>query len=125
MSDTLAVLDKNEALKAVSGNEKLAEDLLAMFIKELPGYKLGIEKAFKSQNLDELRNIIHKIHGGLRYLGAPALLDVIALTDQELFNLPEEELNYNINKIYQEIDRLLLEEKYDKTYDYVKYQELT
>lgn len=115
MSETLPILDKTTGLKAVSGNEKLADDLLAMFIKELPGYKLIIKKEFENQNKEELRNIIHKIHGGLRYLGAPALLEIIAPTDKELFNLTNEQLNKNINTILEEIDRLLIVEKYNKT----------
>ena len=112
MSDTLAVLDKTMALKAVSGNEKLADDLLAMFIKELPAYKLLIEQEFSNDNKDELRNVIHKIHGGLRYLGAPALLDIIAPTDHDLFNLPDAQLKHNIDIIFKEIDRVLSQGKY-------------
>ena len=115
MSETLAVLDARKAIQCVSGNKKLADDLLAMFIKELPGYKQNIQKEFQKQNKEELRNIVHKIHGGLRYLGAPALTEIISQTDYELFNLSDEQLKTNITKIYVEIDRLLKEEKYVET----------
>ncbi|MCW8929132.1 MAG: Hpt domain-containing protein [Gammaproteobacteria bacterium] len=112
MSERLAVLDSEKALQCVSGNKKLADDLLAMFIKELPGYKQKIEDELKSNNKEELRNIIHKMHGGLRYLGAPALMEIISHTDYELFNLSDEQLEENINKIYKEIERLLEQKKY-------------
>ena len=107
MSKSLLVLDQQIALKAVSGNQQLADDLLAMFIKELPAYRENIEKQLQVQNKDELRNIIHKIHGGLRYLGAPALLAIVSQTDIALFDLSTEQLDDNIQKIYDEIDQVL------------------
>ena len=115
MSDVLAVLDQKIAIERVSGNIKLANDLLAMFIKELPGYKKNIQIALDNLDKDELRNTIHKIHGGLRYLGAPALLDIISQTDNDLFDLTNEQLTNNINKIHVEIDHVLDKEKYDES----------
>ena len=115
MSDTLAILDPQKAIQLAAGNIKLADDLLTMLIKELPEYKKMMQKELQDGNKDELRKIVHKIHGGLRYVGAPALLDIISKTDYTLFDLSDLELNSNINKIYQEIDRLLEEEKYSKT----------
>ncbi len=117
MSDHLPVLDQKKALQQVSGNESLANDLLAMFIKELPGYKEEIQKHLIENNREELRNIIHKIHGGLRYLGAPALLHIIAPTDVELFDLSDAQLANNIKRIFIEIDKLLIEKKYNNTTD--------
>ena len=114
MTETLAVLDQQKAIQLVSGNKELANDLLAMLIKELPEYKQNIQKELQNQNKKELRQVIHKIHGGLRYLGAPALMDIISQTDHDLFNLSDEQLNNNITKIYEEVDRLLVEEKYSE-----------
>ncbi len=114
MSESLLVLDQQLALKAVSGNQQLADDLLAMFIKELPTYKQDIKKQLLVQNKDELRNIIHKVHGGLRYLGAPALLAIVSQTDMALFDLSTEQLDDNIQKIYDEIDQVLALGKYSQ-----------
>jgi len=117
MSDDLAVLDQQKAIELVSGKKKLADDLLAMFIKELPGYKDSIKKQLHDGNKEELRKIIHKIHGGLRYVGAPALLAIVSHTDYELFKLSDEQLQQNINKIYHEIDRVIIAEKYNYSKD--------
>ena len=114
MSDTLAVLDQQKGIEQVSGNVKLADDLLAMLIKELPDYKLVIEKQHREGNKEELRKIIHKIHGGLRYVGAPALEEIVSKTDYDLFALSDEQLGTNIGKIYYEIERLLEQGKYGK-----------
>ena len=115
MSDTLSVLDQNLAIQVVSGNKKLADDLLVMLIKELPEYTQDIQEELQNNNREELRKIIHKMHGGLRYVGAPALMDIVSRTDIELFELSDEQLKLNITRIYQEIDRLIKEEKYSKT----------
>lgn len=112
MSDSLLVLDQKKGLAAVSGNQQLADELLAMFIKELPGYKQSIKEELLSHNQKQLRNIIHKMHGGLRYLGTPALLAIVSQTDIELFTLSEQQLTVNIQKINDEIDRLLELGKY-------------
>lgn len=115
MSDDLAVLDLQRALECAAGKKSLADDLLAMFVKELPGYKQIIEKELQSGNKEELRKIIHKIHGGLRYVGAPALMAIVSRTDHELFHLSNEQLHNNINKIYKEIERILVQKKYGNT----------
>lgn len=115
MSDTFPVLDQKKAIKLVSGNKKLADDLLLMLINELPEYTQGIQKELQNNNKEELRKIIHKMHGGLRYVGAPALMDIVSKTDLELFELSDEQLKQNITLIYQEVDRVIKEGKYSST----------
>ncbi len=115
MPDTLVVLDYQQATQLVAGNKQLADDLLAMLVKELPDYKNTIQKEYQDRNKEELRKIIHKIHGGLRYVGAPALMDIVSKTDYDLFDLTDAQLKQNITNIYQEIDRLLKEETYSET----------
>lgn len=107
MSENLDILDLKTALKAVSGNKQLADDLLGMFIKELPNYKQTIQNHIQSGNREDLKQVIHKIHGGLRYLGAPALMSLISQMDEVLFDLSDNELKDGIEKIYFEIDRVL------------------
>ena len=115
MSSELSILDHKKALELVSGNAKLAEDLLAMLIKELPVYKQTIKKEHEAGNKEELRKIVHKIHGGLRYVGAPALMAIVSQTDYELFELDDDQLKKNINQIYLEIDRVIAQKTYRDT----------
>ena len=107
------VLDKNKALQIVSGNEALAEELLAMLVKELPGYKDSMQKELDNGNKEELRKIVHKLHGGLRYVGAPALLEITSHTDQHLFELSDEQLRESLIQISDEIDRVLEKQHYN------------
>ena len=114
MSKDLPILDLDKALSLVSNNQKLADDLLEMLIQSLPQYKSEIKKcANKSAvNRQELKNIIHKIHGGLRYIGAPALEEIISKTDNNCLNCNKTEIQQNIELIFIEFDRLLKKEKY-------------
>ncbi len=113
MSKELAVLDYQSALELVSGNHKLADELLAMFIKLLPDYQQEIEELQKNKDRPALKKIIHKIHGGLRYLGTPALLEIISKTDQNLFEFNDNQLDNNIKQIMIEFSRVLIEGKYN------------
>ena len=115
MSEELSVLDKQLALKRSAGNEKLADDLLEMLVNELPNYKTNIKNKLAEGNKEELRQIIHKLHGGLRYVGAPALIAIVSSTDYELFELKNAQLQQNIEQIYFEIDRVLEQKKYSDT----------
>jgi two-component system sensor histidine kinase BarA len=112
VSEKTAVLDKTIALKRVSGNEKLADDLLAMLVRDLPDYKQQIRQHHQQADKEALRKIIHKLHGGLRYVGAPALLEIVSNTDKEVFNLSDTQLAKQINLIDEAIDAVLIRKNY-------------
>ena len=106
MPENLDILNLQAALKVVSGNRKLADDLLAMFIKEIPNYIKSIQTYLQAEDKNELKAVIHKVHGGLRYLGTPALMAVVSQTDAGLFDLNDAELNASINRIVFEMERI-------------------
>jgi len=111
MSKALNILDLEKALKIVAGNRGLANELLAMLIKAIPEYRQNIDEQVQVSR-EALKLIIHKIHGGLRYIGAPALEEIIKKANNNLFELSEDELQQQIELIFMEFDRLLKEEKY-------------
>lgn len=111
MPKTLEILDLEKALQIVSGNRGLANELLAMLIKAIPEYRQNIKEQVQVSR-EALKLVIHKIHGGLRYIGAPALEEIISTTNNNLFELSENDLQRHIKLIFVEFDRLLKEEKY-------------
>ena len=116
MSKTLSVLDLEKALEVVANNRTLADDLLAMLIKAIPDYKQEIKKLSQikeGQNKQELKKIIHKIHGALRYLGTPALSEIISETYKNLLILSEAQLNQKIEQIFIEFNKIVKEERYN------------
>ncbi len=106
MPENLDILNLQAALKVVSGNKKLANDLLAMFIKEIPNYIQSVQTLLQEGDKEALKAVVHKIHGGLRYLGAPALMAVVSQTDAHLFDLSDTELNKDVNRMVFEMERI-------------------
>ena len=106
MTKNLSILDLDKALSIVSGNRKLADDLLAMLIKASPDYMQEIKKQAVNNKV-ELKNIIHKTHGGLRYIGAPALSEIIATTNINLFEYSDKQLKQQTESILEEFQRLI------------------
>ncbi len=69
------IIDKILGLSLAGNNQQLADELLAMFIKELPFHKESLLSAKKENNFEKLKEIIHKLHGGTKYCGVPNLHD--------------------------------------------------
>jgi len=112
MSDNLTVLDHKKAIQQVSGNKQLADDLLQMLIKELPDYKHNIQQSLENGTKEELDKILHKMHGGLRYVGAPALTQVVSNTRSELLTINKTQLEQAIELICRECDRVIKQGNY-------------
>jgi len=113
MSDNLPVLDYKKAIQQVSGNKQLADDLLQMLIKELPDYKHTLQQALKNGAKEEINKILHKMHGGLRYVSAPALTQLVSNTRSELSILNNTQLQYAIELINQECERVISQRNYN------------
>jgi len=113
MSDNLPVLDHNKAIQQVSGNKQLADDLLRMLIKELPDYKRTLQQALENSTKGELDKILHKMHGGLRYVSAPALTQAVSTTRSELAMLSMTQLQHAVKLICQECERVISQENYN------------
>ncbi|WP_022960986.1 ATP-binding protein [Halopseudomonas pelagia] len=67
------VLDQQEGLRLAAGKADLAEDLLAMLIKGLPGERVLIEQHMSTGDNEALLSVVHRLHGATRYCGVPQL----------------------------------------------------
>ncbi len=83
------IIDKVLGLTLAGNNQQLADELLAMFIKELPLHKESLLSAKKENNIVKLKEIIHKLHGGTKYCGVPSLHDA-AKQFEHIIDLKEE-----------------------------------
>ncbi|MFO7706530.1 MAG: ATP-binding protein [Halopseudomonas sp.] len=72
---TLPVLDYQEGLQLAAGKAALAQELLAMLIKSLPGERGLIEEHRHQRNTEALLGVVHHLHGATRYCGVPQLRD--------------------------------------------------
>lgn len=105
--DTTAI-NWEMSLKQVGGRAKLAEELINMFVNELPITQKSINSAVKTKHYQKLRDILHKLDGGCAYAGVPGLKKIIAelssvLKDPKQMN----KLDDLIASLNNEIDAIL------------------
>lgn len=70
---SLPAFDPTLALKRANGNQALVEELQALLVKDLKVQRDRLIEAGASGNTTLLHEIAHKIYGGARYCGNPAL----------------------------------------------------
>lgn len=78
----LPARDKSEALRSTGGNELLAADLLATFVKDLPLQLQEIQCLHAKGDWKELREAAHRVHGSTAYCGIPALKRAVQQLEQ-------------------------------------------
>ncbi|MFK5894639.1 MAG: Hpt domain-containing protein [Pseudomonadota bacterium] len=106
------ILDYKHALKASAGKEQLANNLLALFIKQLTDYKQNIQTALDRHDLVMLQNNIHKLNGALQYIGAPSLSQQVSELDGQIKQLSENSLVIKVKHILYSLEQISIEGKY-------------
>jgi len=102
----LPVIDWEMAMKLAGNNRHLAEDILALFIKNIPDELAAINQSFQDKNYREMCKQVHKLHGALCYCGLPRLKTLAAdlefrLKSEVLNDLPAlvQLLNHEVNEL--------------------------
>ncbi len=72
MNDKL-VIDWELGVRLAGNKRDVAEELLSLFVKELPHELAEIKKFRESNNHKELLKHLHKLHGAACYCGVPRL----------------------------------------------------
>ncbi|MCJ8320316.1 MAG: two-component sensor histidine kinase BarA [Colwellia sp.] len=67
------VIDWALALKRTGNKTELAKDMLDGLVKSLPETKQYISDALTSQDIDQIKTLIHKLNGACCYTGVPSL----------------------------------------------------
>ncbi|MCG8518238.1 MAG: ATP-binding protein [Pseudomonadales bacterium] len=62
-----------ESIQLAAGKTDLAEELFSMLLEQLQGDRQRIRELWQQQQLDELLECVHKLHGAARYCGVPEL----------------------------------------------------
>jgi two-component system sensor histidine kinase BarA len=69
-----SAIDWQLSIDMMNGNEDAAKEMLELFVTEtLPKDEKEITQAFEKRDLAELARVIHRMHGGLCYVGVPGL----------------------------------------------------
>ncbi len=73
----MSAIDWPLTVKILRGNNKIARDILAMFISELPQAQRDVQKAWEQKDFDALYEHLHKLHGGCSYCGVPQFKETV------------------------------------------------
>lgn len=103
----LPVFSMPDARRLADDNEQLATELLSMLLDELPEYRAEIEDARSENNIENLKQIAHKIHGASRCCGTPALRQASKQLEDAINNDDEELADSLSSNLLEEIDRAL------------------
>lgn len=99
------VIDWTQADKLAGGSRENAEQLLAATVRELPIEKKRIIDAYDAGQSGEVADLVHRLHGVLCYVGAPALK--VALFNIENAITKNEPYQEQYNNLLQAIDNLI------------------
>lgn len=108
---TTSAINWEHSLKQVGGRESLAEELITMFINELPSSKKAINTAYQAKHLQALSDLLHKLDGGCSYAGVPGLKSIIAELSKAIKHSQQNDLDDLMAKLNAEIDAVLLSAK--------------
>lgn len=87
-SDTLSILDWEDALTRAANKPDLAAKLILMMLETIADEKEALSQAWQARDRYELAQIAHRILGGSRYTGVPQLRQTSQnLEDKCLLNL--------------------------------------
>ncbi len=100
-------IDFNRLKKLTDNNQPLANELLDMFVTELPSMKNAIHDAFKNNHLDELQRVIHKLHGSCCYCAANKLQRLAQEAESQLQRGNQTSISRLILAIDREIVNIL------------------
>lgn len=65
--------DWTSSVELAHGQAEIAKQLCTMLLDGLDQFSADIQGAHHQNNQDKLREQVHKLHGGLCYVGAPKL----------------------------------------------------
>ena len=101
------VIDWDLGLKLAGNNREIAEEMIEKLKIYLTDDIQSIRKSFENNNKDELRRLIHRLHGVVSYCGTPRLKKAIVLFENILKKDFHPEAFSFLNALEREIDLLI------------------
>lgn len=108
-ANNLPIIDWDFGKKLNEQSPGLTNELLQLFIAQLPAQLTAINKAFQTKNIIELENQLHKLHGACVYCGLVRLKMAIKKCAAAIKQRPTlspsllDEMNREIDLIKQEM----------------------
>lgn len=99
-------IDWELALKLTGGREGTARELLTMFTASLDDELQQLQKFYQEKNYAEVREIIHRLHGGVSCCGLPSLKQAIKLLGTAVKQGNESDILQTYARFMKEVQRL-------------------
>ncbi|MFT5815826.1 MAG: two-component system sensor histidine kinase BarA, partial [Psychroserpens sp.] len=104
------VIDWKLALQRAGQKKMLAKDMFIGLVNSLPESKANISEALISQDIEQLKVLIHKLNGACCYSGVPSLGKVTHELETELKrNIGLDDLQPEFFEFFEQIDLVLKE----------------
>lgn len=102
-------IDWQLCLTLANNNAEIANDLLTLFIADLPSVIQNMTKSFTTEDFHTLKDQAHRLHGATCYCGVPRLKTAVQNLEVHLKNDESKKLPFNNIKIKVLFDKLLEE----------------
>ncbi|MET0051641.1 MAG: response regulator [Candidatus Thiodiazotropha sp.] len=106
----LPVRDMNKLLAITGGDQKLADEMFQQLCKELPQQLIQIKRHIDLSDREQLKELVHKVHGSTSSCGVPALDHRIREFESVCQTADLQELNDRYVLLEREAERLLKNE---------------
>lgn len=108
MQETEQTINWELCLQLANDNQDLAQELLTMFVDELPSTSELLHKHFDSENFENLQSIAHKLHGGACYTGVPLLKEAAKTLEHALSNQkPFDDIAHHFEELIENIQLVI------------------
>jgi two-component system sensor histidine kinase BarA len=102
------IIDWPLALKRAGNKEELAKEMLKGLVQSLPETNVNISEALTSQDLEQLKVLIHKLNGACCYSGVPSLGRVTHQIETDLKSgVTIDDLEPEFFEFFEHIDNVL------------------
>ncbi len=103
-------LDWKECLRLSNNKEIFAKKILYALEKELPSFRAYFKQALETNNLEQLQDESHKLHGACCYTGTPRLKALLEQLESQAKSHKTQSLStlsHTVSQVNHEINEVL------------------
>ncbi|WP_417596618.1 response regulator [Oceanospirillum sp.] len=101
-----SVVDMEMGTRLAGGKASLAEEMLRMLLQDIPATREHLDKAFHGEDIEEMINAVHHLHGATRYCGVPRLALTTETLETQLKMRQMPAAQETLRTLYKELNKL-------------------
>lgn len=105
--ENLKVIDLELGASIIGTDIEGAKEALKLFVESVPAAQLEIEEGYKNRDIEKLIHVVHRMHGGLCYCGAPRLKELVKNFEANLRSGDTSQLDKFYTQMRLEIKKLM------------------